>query len=85
LRLRFDGTRVGELLSQMQDLVGLRVEQNPLRVGNGEHFGQADLILFPEREKSGALGPLERRHGLTSKLQLTGSRVGRHAGSRRAP
>jgi hypothetical protein len=34
---------------------------------------------------SGALGPIERCHGLTSKLQLTGSRVGRHAGSPRAP
>ena len=34
-----------------------------------------------------ALGPIERCHGRTSKLQLMGSRVGRHAvhAARRSP
>ena len=48
-----------------------------------EHPRAADLA--GDALHSGALGPIERCHGLTSKLQLTGSRVGRHAGSTRAP
>ena len=56
--------------------------------GNGqtgalEHPRAADLA--GDALHSRALGPIERRHGLTSKLQLTGKRVGRHAGSPRAP
>ena len=47
--------------------------------------GRRVLALAGDALHNGALGPVERCHGLTSKLQLTGSRVGRHAGSRRSP
>jgi len=46
---------------------------------------QAPLTLPGDALGSRTVGAIERCHGPTSKLRLTGSRVGRHAGSRRAP
>jgi len=74
-----------ELLDDLVDAEILEVldDRGHGQTGALEHPRAADLA--GDALHSGALGSIERCHGLTSKLQLTGSRVGRHAGSPRAP
>src|SRR5438552_188816 len=74
-----------ELLDDLVDAEILEVldDRGDGQTGTLEHPRAADLA--GDALHSGALGPIERCHGLTSQLQLTGCRPGRHARSRSGP
>ena len=79
----------GYLFARHVELLDDLVDAEILEVLDDRGHGQAGALEHPgaahlagDALDRGTLGPIERCHGLTSKLQLTGCRPGRHAASR---